>query len=115
MWPSLVGHCVRDAGVARSNRAIPTIFLPTKNPPPGIPGRGILVCSSVFYLFLFLSSPLALGLMPLACPYPTTAPSWNIGRYIATIIPPTTPPRKTMRMGSSMDVKALTAVSTSSS
>jgi hypothetical protein len=25
MWPSLVGHCVRDAGVARSNRAIPTI------------------------------------------------------------------------------------------
>ncbi len=26
MWPSLVGHCVRDAGVARSNRAIPTIF-----------------------------------------------------------------------------------------
>ena len=29
MWPSLVGHCVRDAGVARSNRAIPTIDYPT--------------------------------------------------------------------------------------
>ncbi len=26
MWPSLVGHCVRDAGAARSNRAIPTIY-----------------------------------------------------------------------------------------
>ncbi len=30
MWPSLVGHCVRDAGVARSNRAIPTILMRSK-------------------------------------------------------------------------------------
>ena len=33
MWPSLVGHCVRDAGVARSNRAIPTIFYSQSFPP----------------------------------------------------------------------------------
>ena len=40
MWPSLVGHCVRDAGVARSNRAIPTIFftiLPTRFYSPSFP------------------------------------------------------------------------------
>ena len=103
MWPSLVGHCVRDAGVARSNRAIPTIFLPTKKPPTRNFPAGLFFTFSLF----------SLNLLPVF--YPTIAPSWNIGRYIATIIPPTTPPRKTMRMGSSMDVKALTAVSTSSS
>ena len=36
MWPSPVGHCVRDAGVARSNRAIPTIFLRTDSSNPSL-------------------------------------------------------------------------------
>ena len=101
MWPSLVGHCVRDAGVARSNRAIPTIFMPTeKAPAPG----GVRGFSSV------LDQPLACCLF-----YPTIEPIWKIGKYIATIMPPTTPPRKTMSRGSSMDVMEATAVSTSSS
>jgi len=39
----------------------------------------------------------------------------KIGRYIATTRPPTTTPRKTIMMGSSKDVSAVTAVSTSSS
>jgi hypothetical protein len=101
MWPSLVGHCVRDAGVARSNRAIPTISLPNKRTPGSCWSPGFFYC-----------------LLPVACSllfYPTIEPIWNIGRYIATIIPPTTPPRKTMSMGSSMDVIAATATSTSSS
>ena len=61
----------------------------------------------------FLSLILVPG--PFPCFYPTILPIWNIGKYIATIIPPTTPPRKTMSMGSSMEVMAFTAVSTSSS
>ena len=39
----------------------------------------------------------------------------KIGRYIATTRPPTTTPRKTIMIGSSKDVSAVTAVSTSSS
>src|SRR5207245_74457 len=39
----------------------------------------------------------------------------KIGRYIATTRPPTTTPRNTIMMGSSRDVSAVTAVSTSSS
>src|SRR5262249_62337045 len=39
----------------------------------------------------------------------------KIGRYIATTRPPTTTPRNTIMMGSSRDVRAVTAVSTSSS
>jgi hypothetical protein len=76
MWPSLVGHCVRDAGVARSNRAIPTIYY---------------------------DQP------------PTTDAILKIGRYMAMIMPPTTPPRKTIIKGSRSAVMASTAVSTSSS
>ena len=41
--------------------------------------------------------------------------SLKIGRYIATTSPPTTTPRKTIINGSSSDVSAVTAVSTSSS
>ncbi len=74
MWPSLVGHCVRDAGAARSNRAIPTIFYP-----------------------------------------PTTEAILKIGKYMAIIIPPTTPPRNTIMKGSRRAVMASTAESTSSS
>ncbi len=39
----------------------------------------------------------------------------KMGRYIAMMIPPTTAPSTTMRMGSSVDVSPATAVSTSSS
>lgn len=81
MWPSLVGHCIRDAGVARSNRAIPTIFL--------------------FPPLLFYP--------------PTTEAILKIGRYMAMIMPPTTPPRKTIMKGSRRAVMASTAASTSSS
>ncbi len=84
MCPSLVGHCVRDAGVARSNRAIPTIYL--------LEVEGQTVRRSQ---------------MPEAI--------WKMGRYIAMIIPPTTPPRKTIMTGSRRDVMADTAASTSSS
>ena len=41
--------------------------------------------------------------------------AWKIGRYMATTIPPMEPPRKTISKGSSMDVSAATATSTSSS
>jgi hypothetical protein len=44
MWPSLVGHCVRDAGVARSNRAIPTIYLLA-----AFANAGSIVNSSTFW------------------------------------------------------------------
>ena len=89
MWPSLVGHCVRDAGVARSNRAIPTIF----HVPPN---RG----KPSAQMFRF---------------YPAAAAIWKMGRYIAIIIPPTTPPKNTIMKGSSNAVMAPTAASTSSS
>ena len=95
MWPSLVGHCVRDAGVARSNRAIPTIFLSIKRGSPGGMFR-----------------PRASEISPR---YPAAAAIWKMGRYMAIIIPPTTPPRKTIMNGSSRAVIAPTAASTSSS
>lgn len=41
--------------------------------------------------------------------------SLNIGRYIATTMKPTVPPRKTMSTGSIIEVRAVTAISTSSS
>ncbi len=46
---------------------------------------------------------------------PTTLIMSKIGRYIDTIIPPTTTPRKTMSSGSIAASSASTAVSTSSS
>ena len=45
----------------------------------------------------------------------TSVISLNIGRYIATTINPTVPPRKTISNGSSIEVSAETAASTSSS
>ena len=93
MWPSLVGHCVRDAGVARSNRAIPTI--------------------SVMRTDLSDARTVSLHI-DTAC-YPTTDAILNMGRYMAIIIPPTTPPRNTIMNGSSSAVMASTAASTSSS
>ncbi len=96
MWPSLVGHCVRDAGVARSNRAIPTIFYSFS----AKPAHGVMLRSSLK-----------------SCPpfYPAAEAIWKMGRYMATIIPPTTPPRNTIMKGSSSAVMAPTAASTSSS
>ncbi len=47
--------------------------------------------------------------------YPAAAAIWKMGRYIATIIPPTTPPKNTIMKGSSNAVMAPTAASTSSS
>lgn len=47
--------------------------------------------------------------------YLITVISLKIGRYMATTIPPTTTPRKTIRTGSRSDVIPATAVSTSSS
>jgi len=47
--------------------------------------------------------------------YPAAAAIWKIGRYMAMIIPPTTPPRKTIMKGSNRAVMASTAASTSSS
>ena len=41
--------------------------------------------------------------------------SLNIGRYMATTIKPTEPPRKTISIGSIIEVRLLTALSTSSS
>jgi hypothetical protein len=97
MWPSLVGHCVRDAGVARSNRAIPTIFLfilRTNLRTAAFPRPSIKIVSPF---------------------YPAAAAIWKMGRYMAMIIPPTTPPRNTIMKGSSSAVMAPTAASTSSS
>ena len=45
----------------------------------------------------------------------TTSANWKIGRYIATSRPPIVTPRKRISIGSSIDVKAPTAESTSSS
>ena len=95
MWPSLVGHCVRDAGVARSNRAIPTIL--------------------IIYDRRFASGvdhPVGRGSF---LNYPTAEAILKMGRYMAMIIPPTTPPRKTIMKGSKSAVIAPTAASTSSS
>ena len=98
MWPSLVGHCVRDAGVARSNRAIPTIFFTLPHQIPLMKQRNAACpCEGV----------------PLG--YPAAAAIWKMGRYMAMIIPPTTPPRKTIMKGSNRAVMASTAESTSSS
>ena len=47
--------------------------------------------------------------------YPAAAAIWKMGRYMAMIIPPTTPPRNTIMKGSSSAVMAPTAASTSSS
>ncbi len=47
--------------------------------------------------------------------YPTTEAILKMGRYMAMIIPPTTPPRKTIMKGSKSAVIAPTAASTSSS
>ena len=47
--------------------------------------------------------------------YPAAAAIWKMGRYMAMIIPPTTPPRKTIMKGSRSAVMAPTAASTSSS
>ena len=99
MWPSLVGHCVRDAGVARSNRAIPTIFLQDR---PSVRSLQRLRFSPATDRLLFPG-------------YPAAAAIWKMGRYMAMIMPPTTPPRKTIMKGSSRAVMASTAASTSSS
>gem|GEM_PF-3280966 len=40
---------------------------------------------------------------------------WKMGRYMATTTKPMMPPRKTMSIGSRAEVRASTAVSTSSS
>jgi hypothetical protein len=48
-------------------------------------------------------------------PYDTALIMSKIGRYMATIIPPTTAPRKTIIMGSMAERRASTAASTSSS
>jgi hypothetical protein len=48
-------------------------------------------------------------------PYFTVFTMSKIGRYIATIMPPTTTPRNTIMIGSSSESSALTAASTSSS
>ena len=48
-------------------------------------------------------------------PYRTAFTMSKIGRYMATIMPPTTTPRNTIMMGSSRLSSALTAASTSSS
>ena len=47
--------------------------------------------------------------------YLTSVTSLKIGRYMATTRPPTTTPRNTIMIGSSSEVRVLTAVSTSSS
>ena len=47
--------------------------------------------------------------------YPAAAAILKMGRYMAMIIPPTTPPRNTIMKGSSSAVMAPTAESTSSS
>ncbi len=47
--------------------------------------------------------------------YLTSVTSLKIGRYMATTRPPTTTPRNTIIIGSSSEVRVLTAVSTSSS
>ncbi len=51
----------------------------------------------------------------LALPLETTEMSLNIGRYIATTMPPTLPPISTIMSGSITEVIASTAVSTSAS
>ncbi len=48
-------------------------------------------------------------------PYPTPDAKLKIGRYMAITTPPMIAPRKTIMIGSIMLVRALTAVSTSSS
>jgi hypothetical protein len=97
MWPSLVGHCVRDAGVARSNRAIPTILLLIADRLP----TGLLKIRPCLPKIIQL--------------YPAAAAIWNMGKYMAMIIPPTNPPKKTIMNGSRRAVIAPTAASTSSS
>ncbi len=47
--------------------------------------------------------------------WPTTLIMSKIGKYIATIMPPTMTPKKTMSIGSMAESSASTAVSTSSS
>lgn len=48
-------------------------------------------------------------------PYPTAEIMSKMGRYMATIMPPTTTPRTTIIRGSRAEMSALTAASTSSS
>ena len=50
-----------------------------------------------------------------AVPHPTTDATLKIGRYMATMMKPMLPPRNTISNGSSIEVNAFTAASTSSS
>ncbi len=50
-----------------------------------------------------------------SAPHPTAPTMSKMGRYMATIMPPTRTPRTTIMMGSMTERRAVTAVSTSSS
>ncbi len=57
----------------------------------------------------------SIGLIDGSADHLTSVTSLKIGRYIATTMPPTTTPRNTIIIGSSREVRAVTAESTSSS
>ncbi len=84
-------------------------FAPT--PPSGDSPSG----AQTTYWTIRLPSLLPALLIPCALPHFTVLIMSKMGRYMATIMPPTMPPRNTIMMGSIAASMAATAASTSSS